>query len=149
MSKCSACGEFIMRVERRDVTVCHVHARDGDFQKFNDRGEEMLLMKSQYRKMEMRLESYDKTQEQMEDSARSVSLVRPPLQPTFKYPLAAIGDKYKRWKHVWLRQTKRTRHRDICQQRRLQPLLQKKPLWQTRMRSSGKRTLTCGKKLRR
>jgi hypothetical protein len=44
--------------------------RDNDFQKFNARGEEIQLMKSQYRKMEMRLESYEKTQEQMDDQAR-------------------------------------------------------------------------------
>jgi chromosome segregation ATPase len=43
---------------------------DNDFQKFNDRGEEIQLMKGQYRKMEMRLESYEKTQEQMDDQAR-------------------------------------------------------------------------------
>jgi hypothetical protein len=44
--------------------------RDSDFQKFTDRGEEIQLMKSQYRKMEMRLESYQKTNEQMDDQAR-------------------------------------------------------------------------------
>jgi hypothetical protein len=30
----------------------------------------MQLMRSQYRKMEMRLESYEKTQEQMDEQAR-------------------------------------------------------------------------------
>ena len=52
----------------RMILRCYV--RDSDFQKFNDRGEEIQSVKSQYRKMEMRLESYEKTQEQMDEQAR-------------------------------------------------------------------------------
>lgn len=52
-----------------------VPLRDDDFQKFNDRAEEMQLMKSQYRQMEMRLESYEKTYEQMDDTARWVNSI--------------------------------------------------------------------------
>jgi hypothetical protein len=46
------------------------YIRDDDFQKFNERGEEIQLMKSQYRQMEMRLDGYEKTLEQMDDQAR-------------------------------------------------------------------------------
>ena len=56
--------------------ACDVHTefffRDDDFQKFTQREEEIKLMRSQYRQMEMRLESYEKTHEEMEDVARSV-----------------------------------------------------------------------------
>ncbi|KIJ69236.1 hypothetical protein HYDPIDRAFT_24089 [Hydnomerulius pinastri MD-312] len=44
---------------------------DADFQKFNARGEEIELIKSKYRQMEMLLESYEKTQAKMEDDARA------------------------------------------------------------------------------
>jgi hypothetical protein len=50
--------------------ILRCYVRDSDFQKFNDRGEEIQSVKSQYRKMEMRLESYEKTQEQMDEQAR-------------------------------------------------------------------------------
>ncbi|KAF7984045.1 hypothetical protein HWV62_17573 [Athelia sp. TMB] len=43
---------------------------DDDFQKFNARGEELDLMKSKYRQMEMRLETYEKIHAEMDDSAR-------------------------------------------------------------------------------
>jgi phage shock protein A len=59
--------------------------RDDDFKKFNARGDEIQLMKNQYRQMEMRLESYEKTQEKMEDNARSViSLFEPHCVQNFK-----------------------------------------------------------------
>jgi hypothetical protein len=44
--------------------------RDADFVKFNEQKENMSLLQSRYRQMEMRLESYEKTQAEMEDSAR-------------------------------------------------------------------------------
>lgn len=44
---------------------------DDDFQRFNGRGEELRLMKSEYRKMEIQLESYKKTLEQMDEQART------------------------------------------------------------------------------
>lgn len=44
---------------------------DDDFAKFNDQASQISLMQSQYRQLEMRLESHEKTQAKMEDSARA------------------------------------------------------------------------------
>ncbi|KAG2158333.1 uncharacterized protein EDB93DRAFT_661000 [Suillus bovinus] len=44
---------------------------DADFQKFNDRAEELQQLRTQYKQMELHLESYQKTFEQMSDDARS------------------------------------------------------------------------------
>lgn len=46
--------------------------RDEDFHKFNERGKEAEIMKSQYRQMEIRLKSLERTQAEMDDNARSV-----------------------------------------------------------------------------
>ncbi|KAH7889452.1 hypothetical protein F5I97DRAFT_1844460 [Phlebopus sp. FC_14] len=43
---------------------------DADFQEFNARGEEIELLKSRYKQMEILLESYQRTQAKMEDDAR-------------------------------------------------------------------------------
>ncbi|KAG5639531.1 hypothetical protein H0H81_000676 [Sphagnurus paluster] len=43
---------------------------ESDFAKFNDRGEQIELMRNQYQQMKIQLESYQKTQAEMEDSAR-------------------------------------------------------------------------------
>ncbi|EDR10962.1 uncharacterized protein LACBIDRAFT_293458 [Laccaria bicolor S238N-H82] len=43
---------------------------DEDFHKFNERGQEAEIMKSQYRQMEIRLESLERTQAEMDDNAR-------------------------------------------------------------------------------
>jgi len=48
------------------ITPC----RDEDFAKFNDRENDFKLMKSQYKQMEMRLESMEKTQEELEQNGR-------------------------------------------------------------------------------
>lgn len=48
--------------------------RDDDFAKFNDRGEQIALMRNQYQQMKMQLESFEKTQAEMDDSARWVLL---------------------------------------------------------------------------
>ena len=50
---------------RNNVTSKH---RDEDFKKFNEREEQMVLMKSQYRQMELRLDSYKKTQAEAEEA---------------------------------------------------------------------------------
>jgi multidrug resistance efflux pump len=54
----------------REVLTC---SRDADFQKFNDRGEEIELIKSKYKQMEMLLESHDKARDKLEDEARWVA----------------------------------------------------------------------------
>lgn len=46
--------------------------RDEDFKRFNDREEEVKLMQSQYKQMQMRLESMEGMQAEMEDHARYV-----------------------------------------------------------------------------
>ncbi|KAH7914969.1 hypothetical protein BJ138DRAFT_242278 [Hygrophoropsis aurantiaca] len=43
---------------------------DADFAKFNERAEEMQSMMTKYKQMELRLESYEKSQTKMEDDAR-------------------------------------------------------------------------------
>ncbi|KAJ7694239.1 hypothetical protein B0H17DRAFT_981160 [Mycena rosella] len=43
---------------------------DADFAKFSRRGEEMELIKSKYRQMEIRLESYEKSQAELDENAR-------------------------------------------------------------------------------
>lgn len=61
-------------VSHRCLLICRsltlLQPRDADFVKFNDRAEEISLMQSRYRQLEMRLESYEKTQAEMEDNAR-------------------------------------------------------------------------------
>lgn len=44
--------------------------RDEDFQKFNSREDEVKLMQSQYKQMQMRLESVEGVKAEMEDNAR-------------------------------------------------------------------------------
>ncbi|KAG2349670.1 hypothetical protein BDR05DRAFT_955547 [Suillus weaverae] len=44
---------------------------DADFQKFNDRAEELQQLRTQFRQVELHLESYQKTFEQMSEDARS------------------------------------------------------------------------------
>ncbi|KII88629.1 hypothetical protein PLICRDRAFT_111127 [Plicaturopsis crispa FD-325 SS-3] len=44
---------------------------DDDFRKFNERGEQIELMSSEYRKMQMRLESFEKTQVVLDEQARA------------------------------------------------------------------------------
>ncbi|KAG6376376.1 Hsp90 protein-domain-containing protein [Boletus reticuloceps] len=44
---------------------------DADFQRFNARGEEIELIKSKYRQMEMLLESHEKARDKSEDEARA------------------------------------------------------------------------------
>ncbi|KAG0705958.1 hypothetical protein DFH29DRAFT_235684 [Suillus ampliporus] len=44
---------------------------DADFQKFNDRAEELQQLRTQFKQMELHLESYQKTFEQMSEDARS------------------------------------------------------------------------------
>jgi Tfp pilus assembly protein PilO len=55
-----------------DYWVKLMSRRDEDFHKFNERGKEAEIMKSQYRQMEIRLESLERTQAEMDDNARSV-----------------------------------------------------------------------------
>ncbi|KAH7924575.1 hypothetical protein BV22DRAFT_1090648 [Leucogyrophana mollusca] len=43
---------------------------DADFEKFNNRAEELQEMKSKYKQMELQLESFEKTQSKMDDEAR-------------------------------------------------------------------------------
>lgn len=45
-------------------------SRDADFQKFNARGEEIELVKSNYKQMEMLLESHSRARDKLEDEAR-------------------------------------------------------------------------------
>lgn len=45
-------------------------SRDADFWKFNARGEEIELIKSKYKQMELLLESHEKTRDKLEDEAR-------------------------------------------------------------------------------
>jgi len=47
---------------------------DADFAKFNDRGQQISLMQSQHQQLQIRLESYEKTQAEMDDSARKYRL---------------------------------------------------------------------------
>lgn len=44
---------------------------DADFQKFNDRAEELQQLRTQFKQVELHLESYQKTFEQMSEDARS------------------------------------------------------------------------------
>ena len=46
--------------------------RDADFSKFNDRGEELKLMKTQYKQMELRLQCLHESEARLEENARSV-----------------------------------------------------------------------------
>jgi flagellar biosynthesis chaperone FliJ len=48
------------------ITAC----RDEDFAKFNERENDIKLIQSQYKQMEMRLESTEKNQEELEENAR-------------------------------------------------------------------------------
>ena len=48
----------------RDVLI---FGRDADFQKFNARGEEIELIKSKYKQMEMLLESHVKARDKLVD----------------------------------------------------------------------------------
>ncbi|KAJ7273587.1 hypothetical protein B0H12DRAFT_1090097 [Mycena haematopus] len=43
---------------------------DADFAKFNERGEQMELMKAQYRQMELRLQCYQESQTELDENAR-------------------------------------------------------------------------------
>lgn len=47
-----------------------VRYRDEDFKRFNDREDEIKLMQSQYKQMQMRLESMEGVQAELEDDAR-------------------------------------------------------------------------------
>ena len=47
--------------------VCY---RDEDFQRFNQREDEIKLMQSQYKQMQMRLESMEGVKAELEDNAR-------------------------------------------------------------------------------
>ena len=47
--------------------VCY---RDEDFQRFNNRENEVKLMQSQYKQMQMRLESMEGVKAELEDNAR-------------------------------------------------------------------------------
>ena len=50
--------------------------RDEDFAKFNNRENDIKLMQSQHKQMEMRLESMEKTQEGLEETTRYGSAKR-------------------------------------------------------------------------
>jgi hypothetical protein len=52
------------------VLLIHYTTRDDDFRKFNDRADQIQVMKSQNKQMEMHLESYEKSQAQLEENAR-------------------------------------------------------------------------------
>ena len=47
--------------------VCY---RDEDFQRFNNRENEVKLMQSQYKQMQMRLESMEGVKAELEDNSR-------------------------------------------------------------------------------
>ena len=49
-----------------------VRFRDEDFRRFNNREDEVKLMQSQYKQMQMRLESMQGMQAEMEDNARYI-----------------------------------------------------------------------------
>lgn len=92
--------------------------RDEDFRKFNERADQMEIMRSEYKKMEMRLESYEKTQVELEEDARFVIITLHRTQADSGY-LEVIEGRYKHWKRVQLRPTKRPRPTRILGQRLL------------------------------
>jgi len=49
-----------------------VRYRDEDFKRFNNREDEVKLMQSQYKQMQMRLLSMEGVQAEMEDNARYI-----------------------------------------------------------------------------
>ena len=53
---------------------CLVRYRDEDFQRFNNRENEIKLMQSQYKQMQMRLESMEGVKAELEDNARYIWL---------------------------------------------------------------------------
>lgn len=67
---CRNFGRVSHLVTVREVLTC---TRDADFQKFNARGEEIELIKSKYKQMEMLLESHDQARDKLEDEARWVT----------------------------------------------------------------------------
>jgi hypothetical protein len=75
--------------------------RDADFQKFNDRAEEFQQLRTQFKQVELHLESYQKTFEQMSEDARYE------FHSLFMYPeqsivVGAIDDKTRHWRPVFL-----------------------------------------------
>lgn len=56
------------RVLRESILKCY--ARDEDFARFNERGEQITIMQSHFKQMELRLESYEKTQAEMDAQIR-------------------------------------------------------------------------------
>ncbi|KAJ3738850.1 hypothetical protein DFH05DRAFT_1408227 [Lentinula detonsa] len=83
-------------------TIVLMTNRDADFDKFKRRGEDIESMKSQWKQMEMRLQSLEQTQMQMEEEARqhrrqiqSLEIRREQEQaenhPTRQYPAAALA----------------------------------------------------------
>lgn len=53
-------------------TVLICICRDADFAKFNERGDQMELMRAQYMQMELRLQSYQGSQTELDENARWV-----------------------------------------------------------------------------
>ena len=68
MSECSVFGKLRCYLVNTDNTC----DRDNDFERFNERGEEIEHMKSRYKQMELRLESLEKTLAEVEGAGRSV-----------------------------------------------------------------------------
>ena len=51
-----------------------VHYRDEDFQRFNSRENDIKLMQSQYKQMQMRLESMEGVRAELEENSRYLLL---------------------------------------------------------------------------
>ena len=51
-----------------------VHSRDEDFQRFNSRENDIKLMQSQYKQMQMRLESMEGVRAELEENSRYLLL---------------------------------------------------------------------------
>jgi len=73
--------------------------RDEDFAKFNNRENDIKLMQSQYKQMEMRLESMEKTQEGFEETNRYGSAKRSPYSKFTRFKGDTV-DKFKPWRRV-------------------------------------------------
>jgi len=54
------------------ASVAHERFRNEDFAKFNAREEDVRVMQSQYKQMQMRIESMEKLQADFEENARYV-----------------------------------------------------------------------------
>lgn len=68
-SKSNACGKIIHPILDPSLLRSEL-IRNDDFAKFTEREGDIKLMQNQYRQMQMRLESMEQTQLEMQDNAR-------------------------------------------------------------------------------